>query len=69
MNIAIIGAGPAGVMAGIAALLIHLSCLRCLDVPYIRIRIGKNRSVLRRRLLHQKYRDPAMKPVDKKNQK
>ena len=61
--------GVAGVLAGAAILLIHLCCLRCLDVPYIRISRGRNRAVLRSRLVKQKYRDPAMKPVDKKNQK
>jgi len=61
--------GIAGVLAGVAVLLIHLSCLRCLDVPYIRIGTGKNRTVLRSRLTKQKYRDPAMRTEDKKNQK
>ena len=70
-GIGVLGAifGIAGVLAGAAVLLFHLSCLRCLDVPYIRISSGKNRSILRRRLARQKYRDPAMKPEDKKNQK
>ena len=61
--------GIAGVLGGIAVLLIHLSCLRCLDIPYIRIRHGKNRGILRKRLRSQKYRDPALKPKDKRNQK
>ena len=61
--------GMAGVLTGVAVLLIHLSCLRCLDVPYIRVSRGKNRGILRSRLMKQKYRDPAMKPEDKKNQK
>ena len=61
--------GLGGVLAGVAFLLLHLCSLRCLDVPYIRISKGKNRGVLRARLVKQKYRDPAMKPEDKKNQK
>ena len=61
--------GLGGVLAGCAFLLLHLCCLRCLDVPYIRIGKGKNRGLLRARLEKQKYRDPAMKTEDKKNQK
>lgn len=70
-GIGVLGAflGIAGVLAGTAVLLIHLCCLRCLDVPYIRISGGKNRGILRRRLVNQKYRDSAMKPKDRKNQK
>ena len=70
-GIGVLGAvfGMAGVLGGIAVLMLHLSCLRCLDVPYIRICHGKNRGVLRRRLFRQKLRDPAMKPRDKRNQK
>ena len=58
-----------GVSIGVAILVIHLASLRCLGVPYIRITAGKNRGILRRRLVMQKYRDPAMKTEDKRNQK
>lgn len=61
--------GMAGLLAGVAALMLHLCCLRCLDVPYIRIYKGSGRKILRSRLVHQKYRDPAMKPKDRRNQK
>ena len=64
---AVLGIG--GVLGGVAVLLIHLGSLRCLDVAYIRIHHGKNRGILRKRLNRQKYRDPAMKPKDKRNQK
>ena len=70
-GIGVLGAvlGIGGVLGGVAVLLIHLGSLRCLDVAYIRIRHGKNRGILRKRLNRQKYRDPAMKPQDKRNQK
>ena len=70
-GIGILGAalGIGGVLGGVAILLIHLCSLKCLDVPYIRVRHGNNRGILRKRLYRQKYRDPAMKPWDKRNQK
>ena len=70
-GIGVLGAvlGIGGVLGGVAVLLIHLGSLRCLDVAYIRIHHGKNRGILRKRLNRQKYRDPDMKPKDKRNQK
>lgn len=70
-GLGILGAlfGMVGVAAGIGLLLLHLACLKCLGVRYLRIRSGSKRGILRRRLARQKYRDEAMNPKDKKNQK
>lgn len=57
--------GIYGVLAGTAILLIHLSGLRCLDVPYL----AHTGSVLRRRLKNQKYRTDHLNPQDRRNQK
>lgn len=62
-------AGMYGVVAGLITLLAHLSGLRCLGVPFLRIRAGKGRGVLRSRLKYQKQRDPALHPEDEKNQR
>ena len=61
--------GMIGLALGLAILLIHLLTLKCLGVRYIRIQNGINRTILRRRLKHQKYRNPALFPEDEKNQK
>ena len=57
--------GMWGLAAGVALLTLHLITLKSLGVPYIRIRKG----LVRQRLKRNRYRDPAMKPRDKKNQK
>ena len=57
--------GMWGLAAGVALLILHLITLKSLGVPYIRIRKG----LVRQRLKRNRYRDPAMKPRDKKNQK
>lgn len=57
--------GIYGVLAGTAILLIHLSGLRCLGVPYL----ARTGSVLRRRLKNQKYRTDHLNPQDRRNQK
>ena len=61
--------GMTGLAVGIGVLVAHLARLKCLGVRYLRFRSGKHRGLLRRRLMNQKYRDEAMKPEDKKNQK
>ncbi len=61
--------GMGGVLAGLGVLLLHLCCLRSLDVPYVRISRGRNKGILRTRLVKQKYRDPALHPEDQRNQK
>jgi len=61
--------GMYGVIGGLLLLIAHLCCLKCLGVPVIRVNRGENRVVLRHRLKKQKYRDPAMRTKDKRNQK
>ena len=70
-GIGVLGAmfGMPGILAGIALLAAHLFSLKCLGVRYIRIKTAPNRMILRHRLKNQKYRDSAMKPDDKRNQK
>lgn len=57
-------AGMWGVVLGTVLLTLHLVKLRSLDVPYLRIR-----QIMRRRLVKLKWRDGALKPEDRKNQK
>lgn len=61
--------GMIGLAAGASVLTLHLFSLKCLGIRYIRISSGKNRTILRHRLMYQKYRDEALHPQDKKNQK
>lgn len=61
--------GMIGLSLGLGFLLVHLASLKSLGIRYIRIRIGKNRAFLRHRLKYQKYRDQALRPKDKRNQK
>ena len=61
--------GIFGVAVGLLILGIHLFCLKCLGIRYIRISSGKNRMILRHRLKYQKYRDKALRPENEKNQK
>lgn len=58
-------AGIYGVMAGGAILLIHLSGLRCLGIPYL----CHTTSFLRKRLKNQKFRSSKLNPQDRRNQK
>ena len=66
--IAVFGAiaGLWGVAAGLLCLLIHLTGLKSMGVPYL----GSNGKwgLLRRRLKNQKWRNAALKPRDEKNQ-
>ena len=62
-------AGIWGMAAGTVVLMVHLGSLRCLGVPYLRMSFGKGRGILRKRLKDMKYRDPALHPKDKRNQK
>ena len=57
--------GIFGVAAGILILLIHLSGLRCLDVPYL----AHSGRFLRRRLSKSKFRSSLLHPRDRRNQK
>lgn len=63
-------AGLFGVSVGLAALLVHLSCLTCLDVAYLAPFSGvRGIRLLRRRLQQEKQRDPALHPLDDRNQR
>lgn len=57
--------GIYGVLAGCAILIIHLTGLRCLGVPYL----ARTGTVVRRRLSRSKYRSAKLKPIDRRNQK
>ena len=58
-------AGIYGVAAGVLILLIHLSGLKSLDVPYL----SHTTTLLRRRLKNQKFRNSKLNPQDRRNQK
>lgn len=57
--------GIYGVVAGILILLIHLTGLCCLDVPYL----ARSSKFLRHRLAKNKYRSILLHPKDRRNQK
>lgn len=59
-------AGLAGVAVAFGVLMIHLSCLKSMGVPYIFVR--KN-ELVRPRLNNQKLRNRKLFPKDEKNQK
>lgn len=61
--------GMTGVLLGTGLLTVHLLRLKSLGVPYLRIKTGNNSGLLRKRLVRQKQRDPALNPRDKRNQK
>lgn len=58
-------AGLYGTAAGALILLIHLSGLRCLGVPYL----ARTGTFLRRRLEKYKYRSDKLNPMDRRKQK
>ena len=60
--------GLTGVVAGLAGMLLHLSRLKCLGVPYLKP-FPAERGLLRRRLMRQRARDLSLNPEDKRNQK
>lgn len=64
-------AGLFGAGVGLLLLLIHLSGLSCLDVPYLAPFSEKtdSKAVMRWRLKYQKWRNPMLRPVDGRNQK
>lgn len=57
-------AGLPGVAAGAVCLIIHLSGLRCLEVPYLKIE-----KIFRPMLKNQKYRNEVLRPKDRRNQR
>ena len=62
-------AGVMGIVIGAGLLAVRLLTLKCLGMRYIRIGNTRNGTLLRHRLKHRKYRDRALKPEDKQNQK
>ena len=58
-------AGIWGTAVGLLILLIHLAGLQSLGVPYLSVKGG----VLRPRFINHKFRDPKLKPIDRRNQK
>lgn len=64
-------AGVTGVAGGFLCLLIHLMCLRSMDVPYIKLNRGymEGGGILRPLLKHSKFRNKNLKPKDRRNQK
>ena len=60
--------GLIGLAMGTLFMLFHMACLKCFDVPFLRIYPG-NRGVLRSRLVKEDRRDGALHPEDNWNQK
>lgn len=58
-------AGLYGVAAGVLILLIHLSGLKCLGISYL----SPTGSILRKRLVNDKFRNKKLHPQDRRNQK
>ena len=69
-GLAILGAGAGlfGVCVGFLAMLIRLSGLESLGVPYLLPLTASDPEVLRRRLKGKKLRDSALNPEDRRNQ-
>ncbi len=62
--------GLFGMAVGLIALVIHLSGLTSMDVPYLApFSAGKQPGIFRRLLKKEKWRDEYLRPVDKKNQR
>ena len=62
--------GLFGVTVGLIGLLIHLSGLTCLGVPYLApFSQMENVELVRKRLLFQKYRQKRLRPADRRRQK
>lgn len=62
--------GLFGVTVGFLGLLVHLSSLSSLGVHYLEpFSSAKNVSILRRRMVMEKYRDPVFHPQDERKQK
>jgi spore germination protein KA len=57
--------GLYGITAGVLILLIHLSGLKCLGISYL----SHTGTILRKRLVKQKFRTEKLNPRDRRNQK
>lgn len=71
-GIAVLGAlaGLFGVTVGLILLVVHLSELECLGVPYLApFHAPGGQTVLRRRMAFAKYRNSRLHPRDRRNQK
>ena len=55
-----------GIGIGVLLLVLHLSCLKSLGVPYV---VFFEPKLLRRRLVNEKYRDSHLDPLDKRRQR
>ncbi len=61
--------GLIGVGIGVVVLLLHMCSLKSMGMPYLRIRNGYKRGILRHQFRVTKWRDDTLGPVDKRNQK
>lgn len=61
--------GGWGILLGTGVLLLHLMMLKSMGTPWLRLRMGRKRGVLRPRLKNMKFRDAMLKPDDRRNQK
>lgn len=62
--------GLFGVTVGLISLLIHLSGITCLGVPYLApFSQMENVEVVRKRLLFRKFREDRLRPADRRRQK
>lgn len=71
-GLAILGAtaGLFGVTAGLIALSIHLGGLKSLDVPYLSpFQTNKDNGILRKRMQHRLFQNPAGSPCSRRRQR
>ena len=71
-GIAILGtvAGLLGVSVGLILLVIHLSGLMSMGVPYLApFQSAEDGAVVRHRLARDKFRNPRLHPEDRRNQR
>lgn len=61
--------GGNGFIAGVMLLFAHLKKLNSMGMPYLRIKTGHCRGVLRHRMKKTKFRDEKLNPQDDRNQK
>ena len=62
--------GLFGLAAGMVALVLHLATLESMGQPYLRVTGDRGHpGILRERLCRQKFRDAALNPQDRRNQK